>query len=297
MIPNTRRVGFIGLGAMGLPMAENLARAGNVVRGYDIRDAAGKALAAAGGIAALSAADALKDADFAILMVVNAAQAEEVLFSGDALLSLAPGATVILMATCPPGTVASLAARVEAAGFVFVDAPVSGGVVGAKAGSLTIMAAASDAAFTNSETILRTLGSKLFHVGTQAGQGATAKAVNQLLCGVHIAVAAEAMSLADKLGVDTATMLEIVSGSAASSWMLKDRGARMLEEEPDVASAIDIFVKDLGIVLEAGRDAKAALPMAALAHQLFLSVSGRGMGTSDDSQVIRAYRSLQGKTV
>ena len=295
MIPNTRRVGFIGLGAMGLPMAENLARAGNAVRGYDIRDAAGKALAAAGGIAALSAADALKDADFAILMVVNAAQAEEVLFSGDALLSLAPGATVILMATCPPGTVASLAARIEAAGFVFVDAPVSGGVVGANAGSLTIMAAASDAAFTNSEAILRTLGSKLFHVGTKAGQGATAKAVNQLLCGVHIAVAAEAMSLADKLGVDTATMLEIVSGSAASSWMLKDRGARMLEEEPNVASAIDIFVKDLGIVLEAGRDAKAALPMAALAHQLFLSVSGRGMGTSDDSQVIRAYRSLQGK--
>uniref|UniRef100_UPI002FC8D044 NAD-binding protein n=1 Tax=Bosea sp. (in: a-proteobacteria) TaxID=1871050 RepID=UPI002FC8D044 len=120
-------------------------------------------------------------------------------------------------------------------------------------------------------------------------------AVNQLLCGAHLAIAAEALSLAEKLGVDTQAMLDIVSGSAASSWMLRDRGARMLEREPRVTSAVDIFVKDLGIVLEAGRDAKAALPMAALAHQLFLSVSGRGLGARDDSQVIFAYRSLQGR--
>jgi 3-hydroxyisobutyrate dehydrogenase len=140
--------------------------------------------------------------------------------------------------------------------------------------------------------VLEALGSKVFHVGTEPGQGATVKAVNQLLCGVHIAVVAEAFSLAAKVGVDLSVVLEILSGSAASSWMLKDRGPRMLQADPEVTSAVDIFVKDLGIVLEAGRGAKAALPLAALAHQMFLAVSGQGGGADDDSQVIRAYRAL-----
>ena len=121
------------------------------------------------------------------------------------------------------------------------------------------------------------------------------KTVNQLLCGVHIAVAAEAFSLAGKVGVDLAHHARASSaGSAASSWMLKDRGPRMLQADPEVTSAVDIFVKDLGIVLEAGRDVKAALPLAALAHQMFLAVSGQGGGAADDSQVIRAYESLNG---
>ena len=124
------------------------------------------------------------------------------------------------------------------------------------------------------------------------GQGAMVKTVNQLLCGVHIAVAAEALSLAAKVGVDLEVMLKILSGSSASSWMLKDRGPRMLQADPEVTSAVDIFVKDLGIVLEAGRDVKAALPLAALAHQMFLAVSGQGGGADDDSQVIRAYQAL-----
>ena len=130
--------------------------------------------------------------------------------------------------------------------------------------------------------------------GGPSGAGAVVKAVNQLLCGVHIAVAAEALSLAARIGVDPAVALEILCGSAASSWMLKDRGPRMLRPDPEVTSAVDIFVKDLGIVLEAGRDAKTALPFAALAHQLFLAVSGAGGGTADDSQVIRAYQALAG---
>jgi 3-hydroxyisobutyrate dehydrogenase len=118
--------------------------------------------------------------------------------------------------------------------------------------------------------------------------------VNQLLCGVHIAAAAEALSLASSMDVDPAVALEILGGSAAASWMLNDRGPRMLESDPDVTSAIDIFVKDLGIVMEAGRDAKAPLPMAAIAHQLFLATSGRGEGGADDSQLIRTYRAMSG---
>jgi 3-hydroxyisobutyrate dehydrogenase len=132
----------------------------------------------------------------------------------------------------------------------------------------------------------------VFPVGEKPGQGAMVKTVNQLLCGAHIAVAAEGLSLAAKVGVDLEIMLKILSGSSASSWMLKDRGPRMLHADPPVTSAVDIFVKDLGIVLEAGREAKAALPLAALAHQMFLAVSGQGGGADDDSQVIRAYQAL-----
>ena len=158
----------------------------------------------------------------------------------------------MLMATCPPGAVERVAARVLEAGRRFVDAPVSGGVVGAQAGTLSIMTAAPQATFEAARPVLAAMGDKIFHVGERPGQGAMVKAVNQLLCGVHIAVAAEALSLAANVGVDMKVMLEIVSGSAASSWMLKDRGPRMLQAEPEVTSVVDIFVKDLGIVLEAG---------------------------------------------
>ena len=287
-----RRIGFVGLGAMGLPMAKNLVAGGFAVQGYDIRPEARSALSAVGGVAADSAAGAFDGADAAVLMVVDVIQAESVLFDADALAALAPGAVVILMATAPPQRVAAIAERVRAAGYGFVDAPVSGGVVGAAAGTLTIMAAGEGDAIARVRPLLDVLGDKIVTVGCRPGQGATAKAVNQLLCGAHLAVAAEALSLAETLGLDMDQMLDIVSGSAASSWMLKDRGPRMIEIEPPVTSAVDIFVKDLGIVLETGRDAKAALPMAALAHQLFLSVSGRGFGALDDSQVIRAYRAL-----
>ena len=289
-----KTIGFVGLGSMGLPMAINLGKAGFAVTGFDLRAEARQALQAAGGEAVGSLGEAFSGRDAAVLMVVNVAQAEDILFGQGALTRLAPGGPVILMATCPPAAVAALAARVEAAGHALVDAPVSGGVVGAEAGSLTIMAAARRPVFDVVKPVLDAMGSKVVFMGEEPGQGATAKAVNQLLCGAHLAIAAEALSLAEKLGVDTRAMLDIVSGSAASSWMLRDRGARMLEREPRVTSAIDIFVKDLGIVLEAGRDAKAALPMAALAHQLFLSVSGRGLGARDDSQVIAAYRAMQG---
>lgn len=291
-----KTIGFVGLGSMGLPMAANLVRAGFAVTGYDLRPEAGAKLAAAGGAAAASLAGAFAGQDAVVLMVVNAAQAEEILFGAGALAHLPAGGVVILMATCPPAAVAALARRVEAQGRRFVDAPVSGGVVGAQAASLTIMAAAPAALFAAVKPVLQAMGSKVVMLGETAGQGATAKAVNQLLCGVHLAVAAEALSLAETLGLDMAAMLDIVSGSAASSWMLKDRGPRMLEADPPVTSAVDIFVKDLGIVLEAGAGAKTALPLAALAHQQFLSVSGRGRGAADDSQVIAAYRALQGRS-
>ena len=288
-------IAFVGLGAMGLPMARRLAAAGFRVRGHDMDPGRGAALAAAGGECPGSLTRTAGGADVLLVMVVDAAQAEDVLFAQEAVAQLAPDAVVVLMATCPPRAVAALAERVEALGRAFVDAPVSGGVVGAEGGGLTIMAAASPDVLAAVRPVLDALGDRVFHVGTRAGQGATVKAVNQLLCGVHIAAAAEALALAGSVGVELPVVLEILSGSSASSWMLRDRGRRMLEADPRVTSAVDIFVKDLAIVVEAGRDARAALPLAALAHQLFLSTSGRGDGTADDSQVIRAYRALNGR--
>jgi len=287
-------VGFIGLGSMGLPMAKNLLKRGFEVRGFDVNPAALDALAQSGGARATSAAEAAEGADLLVLMVVSAAQAEAVLFEGGGLDPLARDGVVVLMATCPPGAVEAIADRVEGAGRRFLDAPVSGGVVGARAGTLTIMAAGADATFEAARPVLEAVGDKVFHVGSRPGQGATVKTVNQLLCGVHIAVVAEAFALAAKAGLDLRILLDIMSDSAASSWMLRDRGPRMLEAEPGVTSAVDIFVKDLGIVLEAGRSSKAALPLAAVAHQMFLAASGRGEGAADDSQVIRTYFAMNG---
>ncbi len=286
------QIGFIGLGAMGAPMAANLADAGFDVTGFDVDLAAGPALVQAGGRAAASAAEVGAGADLLLLMVATANQAREALFEAGALDNLPSGATVLLMATCPPSDVEALAEAVKATGRRFVDAPVSGGVVGAKAANLTIMAAGASDAIETVRPVLEVLGGRIFVVGDRPGQGAVAKAVNQLLCGVHIAAAAEAFSLGERLGLDLDAMLEIVSGSSASSWMIHDRGPRMIREPGEVTSAVDIFVKDLGIVLDTGRDAKAALPLSAAAYQMFLAATGRGEGRLDDSQVIRSWRAL-----
>jgi 3-hydroxyisobutyrate dehydrogenase len=291
----SKKIGFVGLGAMGLPMAANLVRKQYRVTGFDVRPEAMAKLEAAGGTCAKSALEAATDAEALILMVVNADQAEAVLFEQGALAATAKDAIIIVMATCPPSRIVDMAARVGKDGRRFVDAPVSGGVVGAEGGSLTIMAAAPQATFKDAQPILATLGSNLHFLGEKPGQGAAMKTVNQLLCGIHIAAAAEGLALAEKEGIDPAQALDILSGAAASSWMLKNRGPRMVKDDGKVTSAVDIFVKDLGLVLDAGRAAKMGLPLAAAAHQLFLAASGMGLGGSDDSQVIETYRALRGK--
>lgn len=218
------RIALVGLGAMGLPMATNLVAAGFAVRGYDLRPESRAAFAASGGVAAETPAAVAQGADALLLMVVNAAQADDVLFAQGALDAMEPDGIVVLMATCPPKAVEHLAERVAATGRRFVDAPVSGGVVGAQAGTLTIMAAAPAETLAALRPVLEALGDRIFHVGERPGQGATVKAVNQLLCGVHIAAAAEALALAGRVGVDRDVVLEILTGSSAASWMLRDRG-------------------------------------------------------------------------
>ncbi len=288
-------VAFVGLGAMGSEMAANLVAKQWRVVGYDRRQEAIDRLVAGGGHGAASAAEAARGADTLVLMVVNADQAEAVLFNDGALDALKPDATVILMATCAPDRIEALAARVEAAGRKFVDAPVSGGVAGAKGGTLTIMAAAPQATFDASRALLEAMGSNLFYFGQKPGQGAAMKIVNQLMAGVHIAAAGEALAFAERAGIDTKVALELLSGSAAGSWMLKNRGPRMVDYDKVVTSAVEIFVKDLGLVLDSGRAMRMGLPIAAAAHQQFLAASGIGLGGEDDSQVIEVYRTLGAK--
>ena len=288
------KVGFVGLGAMGVPMAINLVKAGHAVRGFDVRAGATDALVAAGGQAAASAADAARDAELLWLMVVSGEQAEAVLFEHGAAAALPRGAIVGMGCTQAPAHAARTAARLADMGLAVLDAPVSGGTKGANAAALTIMCSAAADVLERARPVLGAMGSRVFDCGRDAGMGSTAKMINQLLCGVHIAAAAEAMHVAERAGVSTATMHEIIGVSAGNSWMWGDRGPRMMQDDPAVTSAVDIFVKDLGIVLGEGRALKAGLPLSAAAMQMFLAASGLGHGAADDSQVIRAYRALNG---
>jgi 3-hydroxyisobutyrate dehydrogenase len=281
---------------MGAPMALNLVKAGHAVCGFDVRDGATQALAAAGGSAATSAADAARDADLLWLMVVSGEQAEGVLFDGGVAQALPRGAVVLAGCTQAPALARRTAERLAALGLAMLDAPVSGGIKGATGGSLTIMVSGDAAALERARPALGVVGQRIFDVGRDAGLGSTAKMINQLLCGVHIAAAAEAMHVAERAGVPLATMHEIISVSAGNSWMFGDRVPRMMQDEPPVTSAVDIFVKDLGIVLDQGKLMRQGLPLASAAMQMFLAASGLGHGRCDDSQVIRAYRALNGRT-
>jgi L-threonate 2-dehydrogenase len=283
-------IAFIGLGAMGRPMARALLKGGLSVRGFDLNPQSLEELARDGGVPCQTAASACDGADAAVLMVVNADQAEQVLFADGAAAALGHGKVAMLMATCPPDRVKAIGEKLAALGIDLLDAPVSGGVVGAEKAALTIMAGGPDATFLRAKPVLDRLGDKVRHVGLKLGDGAAMKTVNQLLCGVHIVAAAECVALAEKLGLDGKAVIDILSQSAAGSWMLGNRGPRMVMDDPPVTSAVDIFVKDMGIVLAAGEQAKIGLPLSALARQLFLQASGMGLGRADDSQVVQVYR-------
>ncbi|MDF1585878.1 L-threonate dehydrogenase [Marinimicrococcus flavescens] len=288
-------IGFIGLGAMGLPMAVNLLKAGMSVRGFDVAPAAMEALAEAGGEAAADPADAAGEASLLIVMVATAQQVESVLFGeAGAVPALPRGATVVLNSTVPPSFARSLAARLEETGHLLLDAPVSGGQVGAQAGKLTIMASGPEEAFAAAGAALEVMAGKVYRLGAEPGIGSSVKMVNQLLAGVHIAAACEAMALGTRAGADPATLYEVISNSAGNSWMFTNRVPHILERDFTPLSAVEIFVKDLGIVLDTGRELRFPLPLSAAAHQQFLGAAAAGLGREDDSAVVKVYEKLAG---
>lgn len=290
-----KRIGVIGLGAMGLGMAKRLAGAGFAVRGYDVRAEAMSALAEAGGEEASSPAAAARDAGSLLVMVVSAAQAEAVLFGPDGAVEALPEAAVVVLSSTVPASFArSLGERLAAGGHLLLDAPVSGGVVGAESGKLTVMASGAPEAFERTEEALAAVAAKVYRLGDAPGIGSTVKTVNQLLAGVHLAAAAEAMAFGTRAGADPRTLFEVIASSAGNSWMFTNRVPHMLEGDYTPLSAVEIFVKDLGLVLDAGRELRFPLPQAAAAHQLFLMAAAAGLGREDDAAIVKVFERLAG---
>jgi L-threonate 2-dehydrogenase len=290
MNEQTQKIGFVGLGAMGLPMAHALIEAGYTVVGYDISENSLTKFASMGGQTATSVQEAARDVDVLISMVVNDSQTEDVLFgSGNAVDVLKAGSIVISGSTVPPAFSTDMASRLAERNIHMIDCPVSGGVAGAEKRTLTMMAAGPSEIFGQVEIIIRTMGSNTFHLGEECGQGSAMKVVNQLLCGVHIAVAGEAVAFAKKSGLDVNTVYDVIGTSAAQSWMFMDRVAHMENPPEQARSAVDIFIKDLGMVTDAGRSMRVMTPVAAAALQMFIAASGAGYGREDDSQIIKAY--------
>ena len=286
------RVGWLGLGAMGAPMAGCVARAGHPVTAYDIAAGRAEALAGDGVQAADSIAGAVRDAGIVVVMVATPDQVNEVLFGpGGAAGALAAGAVVMIMATVGPEAVAEVAARLGRGGVAVVNAPVSGGVRRAADGDLLIMVSGADDAVGRARPVLGALARSAPVVGPAPGDGQRMKLVNQLLCGVHIAAAAEALAFAESLGLDPGECWRVLRDGAAASFMFEDRGARMISGEiRDPRSALDIFVKDMGLVSAAAERAGAAAPLAAAARRLYEEGHERGLGRLDDAALIEVLR-------
>ncbi|WP_309116271.1 NAD(P)-dependent oxidoreductase [Saccharothrix sp.] len=281
-----RSVAFLGLGAMGAPMCRRLLPFHDVTV-FDVAADRVVELREAGAAVGASPADAAKGADAVVLAVRDAAQLQASLFGPDGVAPvLSPGAVVILTSTVGPAVVRDTASRLAALDVAVLDAPVSGGPVRAGKGDLVVMVGAETAVLDRCRPVLDRLASSVAHVGPRPGDGQAMKVVNQLLCGVHIAAAAEALTLAKALGVDPQAALDVLGKGAAASFMLADRGPRMLADEPPVRSRLDIFVKDMGIVTDVAREAGVATPVAGAAEQLYLLGKRAGHGSRDDSRVI-----------
>lgn len=288
-------VAVIGLGSMGLGMARSLIRAGHAVRGFDISADALNALEAAGGTAGTNPGDAATGADVAVIVVVNAAQTETVLFGENGVVAaMKSGGVIIACVTISPAEAKRFAARVEEAGLFYVDGPISGGSKKAEAGQLTFMASGSSAAFTAARSALDAMAGTVYELGDQPGIGSSFKIVNQLLAGVHIAAACEAITFAKRLDLDLSRVFDVITKSAGNSWMFENRIPHVLEGDYTPHSAVAIFTKDLGIVSDIGRQSKFPLPIASAALQLFIMTEAAGMGRDDDSSVARLLAKIAG---
>jgi len=285
----TPTIAVLGLGAMGLPMAHHLASS-FAVRSYDI-DAGRCATAGEFSTACTTAQKAATGSDIVLLAVRNRVQLAEVLWGSDGVVPvLSAGSVILLTSTVGIDVVREVAGQLSAQGISLVDAPVSGGPVRAGQGDLLVTVGADDTAYAKALPVLEAMASTLKQVGSRPGDGQCMKTVNQLLCGVHIAAAAEALALARALGLDPAAALDTLGSGAAASFMLGDRGPRMLqaydEGGAEVRSRLDIFVKDMGIVTTAARGVGVPTPVAAAAEQLYLLGQAQGLASDDDSSVM-----------
>jgi L-threonate 2-dehydrogenase len=288
------QIGLIGLGAMGSGMAGSLRRAGHNPYIFDVRHEVAAAFAAQGedgkSRACASPAELAKNCSIIVSVVVNAAQTESVLFGEQGCAqAMAAGSVFVMCSTVDPNWSIAMEARLEKLGILYIDAPISGGAARAASGEMTMMSAGKPEAYAIAEPYLRAMAGTLYKLGDKAGTGSKVKVINQLLAGVHIAAAAEAMALGLREGVDAKALYEVITHSAGNSWMFENRMAHVLAADYTPLSAVDIFVKDLGLVLDMARASKFPLPLSSTAHQMFMQASTAGFAKEDDSAVIKIF--------
>lgn len=290
-------IAVFGLGSMGYGMAVSAVRAGHAVYGVDVApDPVARFCAEGGRSAALP--DVAAQISCAVVVVLNADQTEAVLFGAAGIVPMMqPGSVVIACATVAPAFARAMAARCATHDVHYIDAPISGGSVKAAQGALTIMAAGPDAAFDRAAPVLDAMATTVFRLGDTAGAGSAMKAVNQLLAGVHIAAMAEAMTFGISQGIAPETFMEVIPQCAGTSWMLENRGPHIVTGDYTPRSSVNIWPKDLGIVLDIARGAGFGAPIAAAALQQFLAASGSGLGAEDDAAVAKVYARNAGLTL
>ncbi len=286
---DNKRVAVFGLGSMGFGMAMSLLRAGHATTGFDVNADAVARFVSEGG-ASGTIADIAPQIDAAVVVVLNAAQTETVLFGPDGIVSgMRAGSVVMACATVAPDFARDMAARCASHGVHYLDAPISGGAAKAAQGQLSVMASGTPDALSAARPMLDACAATVFELGDAAGAGSAMKAVNQLLAGVHIAAMAEAMTFGMTQGVTPEKFLEVIPKCAGTSWMLENRGPHIAAGDYTPHSAVDIWPKDLGIVLDIAKSAKFGAPITAAALQQFLAASGSGLGREDDAAVAKVY--------
>ncbi len=293
----TIKTAVIGLGSMGYGIAQSCLRAGHVTYGFDVVAAQRERFCAEGG-APGALAEIAGSLDAAVIVVLNAAQTEQVLFGDEGVVAdLRAGAVVIACATVPPEFAKEMEARCNAKGVHYLDAPISGGSVKAASGQLSIMASGTADAFEAARPVLDAAAETVFELGKAAGAGSAMKAVNQLLAGVHIAAMAEAMTFGMTQGVAPETFVDVISQCAGTSWMLENRAPHIVAGDYTPHSQVNIWPKDLGIVLDIAKSARFSAPITAAAMQQYLAAAGMGLGGEDDAAVAKVYARNAGLTL
>ena len=284
-------VGVIGTGAMGLGVVQSLVRGGFRVCARDIRLEAEAAAVASGASERPTPAALARDCDVVILLVVDAAQIETVLFGDDGAAAAAkPGTIIVVSSTVAPEYVGSLAPRLEALRLQLVDAPVSGGPSRAADGTMTIMVAGAAGALDACASIFAAISGKRFVVGTRAGEAATYKILNNQLAAVNLAAGAEAMAMAMRAGIDPRQFVDVVNASSGASWIFADRMARALEGDHAPRAAAKILAKDVGIAVGMAGTLGFDAPLARAARDAFVAALDAGYGDEDDAALLKFYR-------
>ncbi|WP_112324149.1 L-threonate dehydrogenase [Oceanibium sediminis] len=292
--PKCTTVAFLGLGSMGYGMAQSAIREGLDCYCRDIRPEPLERILAEGAKGALTP-EALAEADVAVVTVLNAAQTEAVLFGEDGIVRhMRKGAVVVCCVTMDPDVARQMESRCQDAGLLFIDAPISGGSIKAAQGTLSILASGRPEAFDAARPVLDAMAETVFELGESAGTASAMKAVNQLLCGVHISALGEAVTFAATQGIPAAQFLNVISKCAGSSWMLENRGPHIVDGDYTPHSAVNIWLKDLGIAQELAGKAGAPTPLMSVALEQFKAAADAGLGLEDDAAVAKVYAKAAG---